>query len=253
MKTAAPRTSIADRLRRGADLIRPPNLFYLGAFRRLQRRFLETHPGRGLNLGSGATALSIDLVNLDVAPLPNVQVVADGGSLPFRDSTFPVVLCEAVLEHVSDPWRVRSELARVLAPGGEAFVVVPFMTPFHASPGTREDYHRFTVEGLKSLVAPMEILEIGPCVGPASTLCLVADGIFGAALDRLIPVARVAGLIRAALGWIIVPLKFLDAVLLRAPGSLDFAASLYVIARKRGGPAPPAERREKAEGSRGSG
>ena len=234
MNAAAPRTSVADRLRRAADRFRPPSLFYLGAFRRLERRFLERHPGRGLNLGSGATALSSDLVNVDIAPYANVQVVADGVSLPFRDATFRVVLCEAVLEHVPDPWRVRSELARVLAPGGEALVVVPFLTPFHASPGTREDYHRFTVEGLKILVAPMEILEIGACVGPASALCLVADGIVGAALDRWIPMARIAGAIRAALGWMVLPLKFLDALLLRVPGSLDFAASLYVIARKDG-------------------
>ena len=47
--------------------------------------------------------------------------VADGESLPFPDSSFDLVYCCDVLEHVSDVARVVAESARVLRPGGLYF------------------------------------------------------------------------------------------------------------------------------------
>jgi len=44
--------------------------------------------------------------------------VATGESLPFPDSMFDVVVCVDVLEHVTDPPAVLSEVRRVLRPGG---------------------------------------------------------------------------------------------------------------------------------------
>lgn len=41
-----------------------------------------------------------------------------GERIPFPDSSFPVVLCGDVLEHVQDLGAVIAEIARVLAPGG---------------------------------------------------------------------------------------------------------------------------------------
>jgi len=46
-------------------------------------------------------------------------------ALPYADSTFDLVCCSWVLEHLSDPDRVFAEVARVLTPGGR-FV---FLTP----------------------------------------------------------------------------------------------------------------------------
>jgi hypothetical protein len=37
-------------------------------------------------------------VNLDIAAVPGVDVCADAASLPFRDSVFTRVECDAVLE-----------------------------------------------------------------------------------------------------------------------------------------------------------
>jgi ubiquinone/menaquinone biosynthesis C-methylase UbiE len=44
--------------------------------------------------------------------------VADGASLPFRDSTVDLVLCTQVIEHIPDDRRAMLELARILSPGG---------------------------------------------------------------------------------------------------------------------------------------
>jgi SAM-dependent methyltransferase len=58
-------------------------------------------------------------VNLDVADLPGVDVVASLGEerLPFDDQSFQVILARDVLEHVDVVPALR-ELHRILAPGG---------------------------------------------------------------------------------------------------------------------------------------
>ncbi len=57
--------------------------------------------------------------------LPGVQ--ADMQRLPFADGTFDGIFCLHVLEHVPDDRAGIAELRRVLRPGGEAVIVVPFM------------------------------------------------------------------------------------------------------------------------------
>ncbi|MGH9042814.1 MAG: class I SAM-dependent methyltransferase [Acidimicrobiia bacterium] len=71
-----------------------------------------------LNLGSGTDSLA-GFVNLDLVPVPGVDVVASLGSapLPFPDDTFGVVLCRDVLEHVDVVAALR-EVHRLTVPGG---------------------------------------------------------------------------------------------------------------------------------------
>jgi SAM-dependent methyltransferase len=52
-------------------------------------------------------------------------VVGDGSRLPFADATFAAVVCTEVLEHVDDPAAAFAEMARVLRPGGLAYVTTP--------------------------------------------------------------------------------------------------------------------------------
>ena len=49
--------------------------------------------------------------------------------MPFENSTFEVVLCNHVMEHVSDDFKAMSEIYRVLKPGGWAIIQVPLFYP----------------------------------------------------------------------------------------------------------------------------
>ena len=57
----------------------------------------------GLNIGSGITNYSTQIINFDSQQFANVQVVGDLFSLPFRDNTFDYVFSIYVLEHVPNP------------------------------------------------------------------------------------------------------------------------------------------------------
>ena len=70
----------------------------------------------------------------------------DVENLEFPDATFDAAVCWSVLEHVPHPDRAVAELYRVLKPGGEIWVQLPFLFPYHESP---RDYWRVTPDGLR--------------------------------------------------------------------------------------------------------
>jgi len=78
-----------------------------------------------------------------------VDLFADGNQMPFADGTFDTVFCTEVLEHLPDPARCVSEMARVLKPGGQLLLTVPFSQPLHELPW---DFYRFTPGALEDLL-----------------------------------------------------------------------------------------------------
>jgi SAM-dependent methyltransferase len=92
-------------------------------------RFLHVAPEESiaslLRRVPDATYLSIDLE-------PGAAMeVADLTDLPFRDSSWDVVLCYHVLEHVPDDTAAMREIRRVLVPGGWAIIDSPIDTSRH--------------------------------------------------------------------------------------------------------------------------
>ena len=73
----------------------------------------------------------------------------DGFSFPYASQHFDGVLCNQVLEHVFTPEKFLSELFRVLKPGGNLLLSVPFIWDEHEQPF---DYGRYTSFGLASLL-----------------------------------------------------------------------------------------------------
>jgi SAM-dependent methyltransferase len=93
------------------------------------RRLLDLGCGRG-ELGhalaaAGATVTSIDVDrdNCERSAQRGCRVTqADGRRLPFADATFDGVVCSNLLEHTPTPERVLDEIARIVRPGGWAWI-----------------------------------------------------------------------------------------------------------------------------------
>ncbi len=111
-------------------------------------------------------------VAFDLTP-PIDGVVGDVHSAPFADSSFDVVVCNQVLEHVPRPTIVVREIYRLVKHGGLVLVTAPFMFPYHADPG---DYFRYSQSGLSEIFreAGFSIIDAGTIGGPAS---VVSDAI----------------------------------------------------------------------------
>lgn len=97
--------------------------------------------------GADVLGLEYDADEIARATVPLSGVVrADAQRLPFADSAFDGVFCSNMLEHVADTRAVLTEIARITAPGGWAYVswtnwYSPWgghdMTPYHLLGPTR--------------------------------------------------------------------------------------------------------------------
>jgi SAM-dependent methyltransferase len=164
-------------------------------------------------------------VNLDLFPMPGVDVAADALALPFGDGAFTRVECDAVLEHVRDPVQVMSEMRRVLAPGGYLHLVTPFCHPFHEYP---KDYRRFTLDGLKELAGGMEVVAEGWRTGPAATLLVTVIEF----AKCLLPWRWWRAVAHGVLGWVLFPLRYLDLWLLRTDRAGRIGNHCYLWLKK---------------------
>ena len=148
-------------------------------------------------------------VNLDLFPMPGVDVAADAEQLPFPSGVFQRVECDAVLEHVRDPHPggqrtlPRACAGRLPAPGNALLPSVPRVSarlpPLHA-------------DGLKQLVPGLEVVAEGWRTGPTATL-LVFTMEYG---KGLLPWRWWRAGTHFALGWMLFPLRYLDVPLMRA-------------------------------------
>ena len=104
--------------------------------------FLQSFPAeaRILDLGSGAgRRLDDRSYNLDIDVYPEVDIVGDALKLPLKDSCWDGVVVQMVAEHVPDPFRLASEINRILVPNGRVFCDAPFQFHQHGE----ADYFRY--------------------------------------------------------------------------------------------------------------
>jgi len=93
-----------------------------------------------------------------------VDIKADLAMIPIASESVDTVLNIQVLEHVSEPSAVLSELNRILRPGGSLFLTAPQGWHEHQQP---HDYYRFTRFSLSRILlgAGFETVEIEPMGG----------------------------------------------------------------------------------------
>ena len=73
-------------------------------------------------------------VNFEFQRYEFADVLGDIHHLPFQDSSFGLVVSQALFEHVENPFRAAEELIRVTKPGGHIVTEVAFMQPLHGAP-----------------------------------------------------------------------------------------------------------------------
>lgn len=196
----------------------------------LPKTLAQLPPGaRICDLGAGGRRLSPETRTVDVTPGPEVDVVADIHHVPLPDQSFELVVCTGTLNLCRDPGQVAKEMARLLVPGGWVHLEIGLFQPYLPEP---EDYHRFTLPGLRLLFGQVGIEErrSGAHIGPMSALStaalyLVADLLPGPAFWR----RGLRGASHLAFG----PLKYLDAALPQATREQGpFAYGIYFVGQK---------------------
>ncbi len=178
------------------------------------------------NLYIGGGGCSVEgYVNVDLFPLPGVDVAADAQRLPFPAGIFQRVECDAVLEHVRCPEGVMREIERVLQPGGFAHIVTPFCHPFHEYP---RDYRRFTLDGLKLLAGNLKPAGEGWRTGPAATML-----VFTLEFVKLwLPWRWWRVLAHGVLGWLLFPFRYLDLFFTNSPRAARIGNHCYLWLQK---------------------
>lgn len=79
----------------------------------------------------------------------DIDFFYDGKKLPFESEEFDAVFSSEVLEHVPNIGNSLSEIKRVLKPGGQLLLSIPFVFPEHEMPF---DFRRLTITGMKQVL-----------------------------------------------------------------------------------------------------
>ncbi len=181
-----------------------------------------------VNIGSGITIVHPAVINLDIFPFKNVNIVADAAALPFRDNSVDMLISESTIEHTRDAETAMREMRRVVKPGGFVYISIPFVMPFHASPN---DFLRLTHEGLKERFSDFTPVKIGALGGPASAL--VTFLMYFLALPFSVFSEAAYNVATYFFMIILSPLRIFDAVFFLFPRSIEVSAVLYFIGKKR--------------------
>jgi SAM-dependent methyltransferase len=168
-----------------------------------------------------------DLINVDLLPYQNVDVICDIENIPFKDNSIDYIINIAVLEHVPNPQRVIAEMHRILKQGGKIYCFIPFMQPFHASP---YDFQRFTYEGMKYQFRNFKILNI-KSVGPTSGMLWVVQEWF--ALIFSFGIKPLYTFLYLFFMVVTFPIKFLDVILQYHPMSKIMASGFGILVEKK--------------------
>lgn len=182
----------------------------------------------GSILGLGIDELlgaGVELVETDVSTGPRTQIVCDAHSIPFADGSFDAVICQAVLEHVIDPFGVVEEIHRVLRPEGYVYAETPFMQQVH---GGAYDFHRFTHLGHVRLFRRFDEVSSGLLAGPGTALAWAYDYFVSAFVTSLSLRKYVRAFTRLSGGW----LKYFDGITRRNPGALDAASATFFLGKR---------------------
>jgi SAM-dependent methyltransferase len=180
-----------------------------------------------VELGSGNRRCKEDIINVDLFPFPNVDVLSDIKKTPFGDNTVDYLIVDAVLEHVPEPQTVCKEMYRILKRGGMIFCVVPLVHQYHAHP---RHYFNITEDGLRYLFKEFSKCDVKLYRGPTSAIISLIAEYFALAFsgnhNNLYLLIR--GLVLLPIFW----LKYLDKFWFYSHKSTRICNALCAIVTK---------------------
>jgi len=88
------------------------------------------------------------IVSTDILPEYEPDLVDDICRSRIPSESYDGLYVDAILEHTEDYWSAMEHIHRILRPGGEVFIYVPFFWCVH----DRMDYHRFTFAELDRML-----------------------------------------------------------------------------------------------------
>lgn len=182
-----------------------------------------------LNIGSGPTYYQgrRDIINVDIFPYNEVDIIADISKLPIKNNCVDIVIDIALLEHVTDADKAVQEICRIVKEGGYIISYIPFIQAFHASP---YDFRRWTKSGIRQLFHYFNDIEIIVGAGPTSGLLWILQEWLAILLafgnDTLHDILFLFFMVVTA------PIKLLDLFLTRFPQAENIASGFYVFTKK---------------------
>lgn len=107
-----------------------------------------------------------DYRGVDISPGKNVDIVmVDEYSIPLPNRCADLVISGQTLEHVRNPFKLVSEMARILKIGSHLFMIAPFVWAEHKYP---IDCWRFLPDGMRSLIEDTGLAFVESAITKAS-------------------------------------------------------------------------------------
>ncbi len=181
-----------------------------------------------INLGSGPKIISERVINVDCFPFKGVSVVNDAAMIPFKDGSVDAVICECLLEHVTEPNAVVAEIERILKKGGLVYISIPFMDAYHSAP---DDYYRWTTSGLRHMLRGFKEHKLRIGWGPTSTFVSATAHWLGMILSFGNKTLYQLGMLFFSV--ILSPLKLLDYGLKHYKFATNASVGYYFIGEKK--------------------
>jgi SAM-dependent methyltransferase len=165
------------------------------------------------------------VIESDVYFGPRTQIIIDGHYIPFENSTFDLIIFQAVLHAVADPYKCLKEAHRVLKDDGLIFASTPFMQQVHMK---QHDFTRFTRLGHRRLFRSFKEIESGVFAGTGVALGWSIK-YFARSLTNS---KKIRIFLELCVSFMFFWLKYIDLFTHKNLGSFDGASGFYFIGRK---------------------
>jgi SAM-dependent methyltransferase len=186
----------------------------------------------GAEIGKGFDEFLSDsrfmFIESDIYFGKRVNLIADGHQLPLKNSSIDVIVCQAVLHHVADPFKCVDEMWRVLRPEGILYAEVPFMQQVH---GSAYDFTRFSTTGCRRLFRQFREDSVGMVAGPGTALAWSVEYFLRSFSDSSAWRRSVHRIIPIFLFW----LKYFDYLFQHVKAGQDAASCSFFLGQKATG------------------